>query len=154
MSKKDKTVEVQESEQVVVAEKENNEQIDTITYTEKTVKKVTVKKVNDKKNVKNTKKKDVKEKGKFKRKAKETFSELKKVTWPTFGEVCKKTGVVLVVVLIFAVVISRTDACDADCVDDNGCSSMDKGKKHKKDMWSDTGFCAGNDSKACMCQWL
>lgn len=54
-------------------------------------------------------KKPTKEKGKFKRKAKETMSELKKVTWPTFGEVCKKTGVVLVVVLVFAVVIFGID---------------------------------------------
>ena len=94
MSKKE-NVEVQENAQEVVketkVEKKDN-------------------KKNDKKNVKNTKKKDVKEKGKFKRKAKETFSELKKVTWPTFGEVCKKTGVVLVVVLIFAVVIFGMDA--------------------------------------------
>lgn len=54
-------------------------------------------------------KKNAKEKGKFKRKAKETMSELKKVTWPTFGEVCKRTGVVLVVVLVFAVVIFGID---------------------------------------------
>lgn len=59
----------------------------------------------------NDKKKDKKEKGKLKRKAKETFSELKKVSWPSFGEVCKKTGVVLVVVLVFAVVIFGIDYC-------------------------------------------
>lgn len=58
---------------------------------------------------KNGKKKDAKEKGKLKRKAKETISEIKKVTWPSFGEVCKKTGVVLVVVLIFAIVIFGID---------------------------------------------
>ena len=55
------------------------------------------------------KKEQPKEKGKLKRKARETLSELKKVTWPTFGEVCKKTGVVLVVVLVFAVVIFGMD---------------------------------------------
>lgn len=66
------------------------------------------KKVDNKKNQKN-KKKDKKEKGKLKRKTKETLSELKKVTWPSFGEVCKKTGVVLVVVLIFAVVLFGID---------------------------------------------
>ena len=59
----------------------------------------------------NDKKKDKKEKGKLKRKAKETSSELKKVSWPSFGEVCKKTGVVLVVVLVFAVVIFGIDYC-------------------------------------------
>lgn len=38
------------------------------------------------------------------RKLKEVFSELKKVTWPTFGKVVKSTGVVIVVVVIFLVV--------------------------------------------------
>lgn len=32
---------------------------------------------------------------------KEVFSELKKVTWPTFPKVIKNTGVVLAVVLVF-----------------------------------------------------
>jgi preprotein translocase subunit SecE len=40
---------------------------------------------------------------------KDTFSELKKVTWPTFPKVIKQTGIVLVVVLIFLVVISAFD---------------------------------------------
>ena len=43
------------------------------------------------------------------KKVKETVSELKKVNWPTFGQVCKKTGVVLAVVLIFAVVLFGID---------------------------------------------
>lgn len=68
-------------------------------------------KENNKTKKTNDKKKDKKEKGKLKRKAKETFSELKKVSWPSFGEVCKKTGVVLVVVLVFAVVIFGIDYC-------------------------------------------
>lgn len=38
------------------------------------------------------------------RKLKEVFSELKKVTWSTFGKVVKATGVVLVVVVIFLVI--------------------------------------------------
>ena len=65
-------------------------------------------KVNDKKAKSN--KKDPKEKGKVKRKIKETLSEFKKVTWPSFGEVCKRTGVVLVVVVVFAVIIFGIDA--------------------------------------------
>lgn len=97
MSKKENAIEVQESVQ------QEEKVVDT---QEKTAKK---EKTNDKKNVKNGKKKDQKEKGKLKRKAKEAVSELKKVTWPTFGEVCKKTGVVLVVVLVFAVVIFGMD---------------------------------------------
>ena len=54
---------------------------------------------------KNDKKKDKKKKDKsnggIAKKTKETMSELKKVTWPTFGEVCKKTGIVIAFVLIF-----------------------------------------------------
>ena len=37
-------------------------------------------------------------------------SELKKVTWPKFGTVVKQTGVVLVVVLIFLVVVTGIDS--------------------------------------------
>lgn len=39
----------------------------------------------------------------FGRKVKEIFSELKKVTWPSFGKVVKTTCVVLVMVAIFMV---------------------------------------------------
>ena len=38
------------------------------------------------------------------RKFKETFSELKKVSWPTFPKVVKATCVVLVVVVVFLVI--------------------------------------------------
>lgn len=40
------------------------------------------------------------------RKIKEVFSELRKVTWPTIGKTVKQTGVVLVVVLFFLVIIT------------------------------------------------
>ena len=43
------------------------------------------------------------------RRFKEIFSELKKVSWPTFAKVVKQTGVVLVVVLCFLVIIGLTD---------------------------------------------
>lgn len=67
-------------------------------------------KAKDVKQNKNAKKKEKKPKEKkLARKAKETVSELKKVTWPGFGEVCKKTGVVLAVVLIFALVLFGLD---------------------------------------------
>ena len=49
------------------------------------------------------KKKDKKEKRGFGKRVKETASELKKVTWPSFGEVCKKTGIVIAFVVIFEV---------------------------------------------------
>ena len=40
------------------------------------------------------------------KKLKETFSELKRVTWPTFPKVVKSTCVVLVVVLAFLVAVT------------------------------------------------
>ena len=40
------------------------------------------------------------------RKIKETFSELKRVTWPSFGKALKATGVVLAIVLIFLVLVT------------------------------------------------
>ena len=42
-------------------------------------------------------------------KIKETFSELKRVTWPKFGTVLKTTGLVLVIVLAFLVVVTGVD---------------------------------------------
>ena len=42
-------------------------------------------------------------------KIKETFSELKRVTWPTFPTVLKTTGVVLVVVFAFLAVVTGID---------------------------------------------
>lgn len=65
----------------------------------------------------NDQKKDSKKKksGKvnfFKRiglKIKDVFSELKKVSWPTFPKIVKQTGVVLLVVLVFLIVITAFD---------------------------------------------
>ena len=65
--------------------------------------------VKEEKNAKAKKEKKPKEK-KFGKKTKEMTSELKKVTWPSFGEVVKKTGVVLAFVAIFAVLIFGVDA--------------------------------------------
>ncbi len=54
------------------------------------------------KNVKDKKKDKKKEKkGGFVKKTKETASELKKVTWPSFAEVVKKTSIVIAFVIIF-----------------------------------------------------
>lgn len=44
------------------------------------------------------------------KKLKEIFSELKKVTWPTFPTVLKQTGVVMVVVAFFLVLIFGFDS--------------------------------------------
>lgn len=43
-------------------------------------------------------------------KIKETFSELKRVTWPKFTTVLKTTGVVLVVVIAFLIVVTGVDS--------------------------------------------
>jgi preprotein translocase SecE subunit len=43
-------------------------------------------------------------------KLKETFSELKRVTWPKFTTVLKTTGIVLVIVCAFLAVVTGIDA--------------------------------------------
>ena len=43
------------------------------------------------------------------RRTKESMSELKKVTWPTFGKAVAKTGAVIAVVLFFGVVLFGID---------------------------------------------
>lgn len=54
--------------------------------------------------------KDSKKRGNKKpSKVKGAFSELKKVTWPSFGNVVKKTAVVLSVTAIFLVVVIGID---------------------------------------------
>lgn len=55
--------------------------------------------------VKTNKKEKVKKAGKVK----ETVSELKKVTWPSFSKVVKQTAVVLSVTLIFLLVVIGID---------------------------------------------
>lgn len=42
-------------------------------------------------------------------KSKETVSELKKVTWPSFSKVVKQTAVVLGVVIFFTVILFGID---------------------------------------------
>ncbi len=72
-----------------------------------------VEKENTKKQKEVKKEKKNKKPGIFKRfgmKAKDVFSELKKVSWPTFGKVVKQTGVVIAVVVIFLVVIFAFDS--------------------------------------------
>ncbi len=51
----------------------------------------------------------IKKPNKLVKSLKDTGNELKKVTWPSFKEVCKQTGIVLVVVLVFALVLFGID---------------------------------------------
>ncbi len=56
------------------------------------------------------KKEKNKEPGKVRRWFKDFFSELKKVTWPSFSKVIKQTGVVLMVTVIFLLVLMAFDS--------------------------------------------
>ena len=49
------------------------------------------------------------EKPKKRGKVKETFAELKKVSWPTFGKTMKQTGAVFVVTLFFFIILLVMD---------------------------------------------
>ncbi len=59
---------------------------------------------------KNADAKQPKEKKQKRSRIKETFGELKKVSWPSFGTVVKQTGIVLSVVVIFLVTLMLFDA--------------------------------------------
>lgn len=41
---------------------------------------------------------------------KETFSELKKVNWPSFGKTMKQTGMVLSIVVVFTLLVLGIDS--------------------------------------------
>ncbi|MCM1368331.1 MAG: preprotein translocase subunit SecE [Roseburia sp.] len=60
--------------------------------------------------VKEKKEKKNKEPGKVRRWFKDFFSELKKVTWPSFSKVLKQTGVVLFVTVCFLLVMIAFDS--------------------------------------------
>ena len=62
-------------------------------------------KKNEKKKAKKVAKKEPR-----KSKTKETISELKKVSWPSFGKTMKQTGMVLSVVAIFMLVTLGIDS--------------------------------------------
>lgn len=64
-------------------------------------------KLND---VKPAKKKEKKPEKVKRNRAKETISELKKVSWPSFGKTMKQTGMVISVVLIFMLLVLGIDS--------------------------------------------
>ena len=119
MSKKNKVAKQVEQPKVVeeteVAQNAADVQSGVLVTEDKTVKnKAEDKKAkkdskNDKNGKDNKKKKEKKNKKGLIRKTKETASELKKVTWPSFGEVVKKTGVVIAFVVIFGLLIFGID---------------------------------------------
>ena len=77
---------------------------------EKVETKATKSEVKNKENKKvNKSKKSNADKRGLGKRIKETTSELKKVSWPTFGKVVKSTLVVLVVVIFFTIVLFGID---------------------------------------------
>lgn len=96
MSKKQKKVDAK----VTLNESEKQDQISNGVIVKEDKKSKKQEQTSKEKAKKDTKKKKEK-KGGVVKKTKETVSELKKVTWPTFGEVVKKTGIVIAFVVIF-----------------------------------------------------
>lgn len=101
------------AEEVVIEEADKVEKAETVeekkdAKSDKTAEKS---KVEEKKKQKDKNKKGKKKENKkgLVKKTKETASELKKVTWPTFGDVVKKTGIVIAFVVIFGLLIFGVD---------------------------------------------
>ncbi len=101
MSKKQKKI----NANLALSEKEKQNKISEGVIANEKSNKIAKNSEQNSKNKKEKKNKEVKEKKGLVRKTKETISELKKVTWPSFGEVVKKTGIVVAFVLIFGVFI-------------------------------------------------
>ena len=100
MSKKQKKIDAS----VTLEESKKQDQIsEGIVYADTKSKKTDKADVKAKDKDKKKKKDKTEKKGGVVKKTKETMSELKKVTWPSFGVVVKKTGIVIAFVLIFAV---------------------------------------------------
>ena len=88
------------NEQVEEVKVSTNEKVVEASTNQKTVEK-------NNKNKKDNKKNKAKDNGPSK--ISKTMSELKKVSWPSFGSVVKQTSVVLVVTVVFLVVIFGLD---------------------------------------------
>lgn len=91
---------VVKTEDEIIIESENNPKTETSSSKEE--------KVSNTKNSKSSK--DYKPKKKenpntIGKRVKGIVSELKKVTWPTFGELCKQTGIVLAFCLLFVLIL-------------------------------------------------
>ena len=92
---------------------DNNEQkeavvSDTLSKEQQKQEKEKQKRIEKEKKQKRIEKEKKEKKGLFKR-LREAWGELKKTTWPTFSQVVKKTGVVLLVVVLFTIVLFGID---------------------------------------------
>ena len=99
MSKKQKQIEAQVQEDESVKQDQISEGV--VAKDDKKQEKKSKDKVTDNKKDKKKDKKKKDKSGGIGKKTKETISELKKVSWPSFGQVVKKTGIVIAFVLIF-----------------------------------------------------
>lgn len=106
----------EENAEEVVIEEADKAEVETVeekkdAKSEKSDKPAEKSKVEEKKKQKDKNKKGKKKENKkgLVKKTKETASELKKVTWPTFGDVVKKTGIVIAFVVIFGLLIFGVD---------------------------------------------
>lgn len=94
---------------VVVEQNEQLEKVET-NQSNNVVKNQKEEKLDKKQDKNNKKQKKAKKSREVKvSKAKETVSELKKVSWPTFGKVVKQTLVVIGMVLFFTIVLFAID---------------------------------------------
>ncbi len=96
-----------QNEAVEVEVVEPDQQEVETTKVEKTVK--VEKETKNQNQTKKSSKKKEKGPNKIVTKTKETISELKKVSWPSFKTVCKNTGIVISVVLVFTLVLFGID---------------------------------------------
>ena len=101
MSKKQKKIDAE----VTLQNSQSQDQIsEGVVFADKKSKNQMKNDTNSKEKDKKKPKKEKKEKkGGLIKKTKETASELKKVTWPGFGEVVKKTGIVIAFVVLFGI---------------------------------------------------
>ncbi len=98
-----------EEKETIVSEENVVEVVETENKDNKNNKQEKQLKDNKKQNKKDKKDKKYKEPGKIRKSLKESASELKRVSWPSFGKVVKQTGVVIAVILFFTLVIFGID---------------------------------------------
>ena len=104
MSKKQKAINTEVEQQQLEAENKASQGVVETKKAEKVKDNKNSKKSKDKKKPKKEKK------GGIVKKTKEVASELKKVTWPTFSDVVKNTGIVIAFVLIFGLFLFGVNA--------------------------------------------
>lgn len=107
MAKKEKVA--VDTKEVEIVEPDTEVKEEKTESIEKTDKEKTGKKAKDDNKSDKKSKKSKNKKGGLGKKIKESVSEIKKVNWPTFGKVCKQTGMVITVVVVCTLVLFGID---------------------------------------------